>query len=557
MGLDPLIAQLLASRGLDSPEKAEAFLNPCFRDLHDPDTLPNATAAARRLLDAARQKRPIVIYGDYDVDGVTGVAILWHALRMLDADVEAYIPSRFDEGYGVNSEALQALAGRGARLVVTVDCGITAVGPAARARALGIELIITDHHQPRDTLPDALIVHPTALGMSSNPNLSGAGVAMKVAWALARLACGRSRVDDRFRAYLMDATALAALGLVADLVPLTGENRVLATFGLRQLPHVRNPGLRALIEVSGLAGQKRYDEYHVGFMLAPRLNAIGRMGHAIDAVELLTTAEGSRARELAAKLDRLNRQRQDLEKRIYTQAAEMVIQRQMHRAGCHGIVLASDQWHVGIVGIVASRIVERFGRPAVLIALDDDGSGQGSGRSVPHFPLHQVLAECSDVLESYGGHAMAAGVRIRREQVPAFTQRFQQQAARRLRPADLAPRLRLDAEIELARLSTELVDTIQRMAPFSIDNPRPRLTTPPVELVEPPRTVGRNAAHLALTLRQGDAVRRAIAFGRGAWACWLTEQRKLRIAFEPMINEWNGRRRVELRILDIQPLEPT
>ncbi len=489
------------------------------------------------------------------MDGITGVAILWHALRLLEADVRTYVPSRFEEGYGLNREALEKLAADGAAVVITVDCGVTAVREARRARELGVELIITDHHQPRDELPDALLVHPSVPQVSANPDLSGSGVALKVAWALARLACGQPRVDERFRDFLMDATALAALGLVADLVPLTGENRILATYGLRQLPHVANPGLRALIEVSGLAGERRYDDYHVGFVLGPRLNAIGRMGHAIEAVELLTTADAARARELAARLERLNRERQNVEKRISAEAARQVVERGMHRAGCHGIVLASRQWHLGVVGIVASRLVERFGRPTILIALDEHGAGQGSGRSVPHFPLHEVLAECSEALESFGGHAMAAGVRLHESQVPRFTELFQQQAARRLTPADLKPRLRLDAEIELARLTTELVEGIRRLAPFSIGNPRPKLATAPVELVEPPRAVGRNGSHLAFVVRDGRTVRRAIAFGRGSLAGWLAEQRRVRLAFEPMINEFNGRRRVELRVLDFKAAE--
>ena len=543
------------ARGIETAEQARAFLDPKFRELHEPETLTNATGAAERLLEAARLRRPIAIYGDYDVDGVTGAAILWHALRLLDADVRTYVPSRFEEGYGVNAEALEKLAAEGVAVVVTVDCGVTAVAEARRARELGLELIITDHHQPKAELPDALLVHPSVPRPSANPDLSGAGVALKVAWALARLACGQPRVDERFREFLLDATALAALGLVADLVPLTGENRILATYGLRQLPHVQNPGLRALLEVSGLAGARRYDEYHVGFVLGPRLNAIGRMGHAIEAVELLTTADQARARELATRFDQLNRQRQDVEKRIYHDAVEQVIQRGMHRAGCHGIVLASRDWHLGVVGIVASRLVERFGRPTILIALDEHGCGQGSGRSVPHFPLHEVLAECAAALESFGGHAMAAGVRLREAQVPQFTELFQRQAARRLTPADLQPRLTLDAQIELGRLTTGLVEDIRRLAPFSIGNPRPRLATAPVELVEPPRTVGRSGSHLAFVVRDGQAVRRAIAFGRGSLAGWLAEQRRVRLAFEPMINEWNGRRRVELRVLDLQAAE--
>ncbi len=549
-GVPPLLAQLLLARGVTSAAEVGPFLTPDLRALRPPDTLPGARQAAARLAAAVRRRRTIVIYGDYDVDGVTATALLWHILRRAGADVRFYIPSRFDEGYGLNADALASIATEGGHVVVTVDCGITAVAEAERARALGLELIITDHHQPGKDLPAAdAVVHPTALGPSPNPHLSGAGVAWKVAWAVAQELSGASRVRAEFREYLVEALALVALGLVADVVPLIGENRILASFGLRQVARSTNPGLIALREVAGLAGKEHTDDYDAGFLLAPRLNAVGRMGHARLAVELFTRADLERARAIARTLDAHNRQRQEVERQIIKQAEALVLERGFHRESVRGIVLASADWHPGVIGIVAARLVERFHRPTVLIALDEE-TGQGSGRSVRHFPLHEVLAACGGHLLSYGGHAMAAGVKLRADRVAAFTAAFQAEAARRLTAADLRPQLRLDDEVALAALTADVVEAVQRLAPFGEGNPRPRLATTPVELVDRPRVVGRSGTHLQFSVRQDGVYRRAIAFGHGAWADELAEHRWVRLACEPIIDEWNGQRRVGLKVID-------
>ncbi len=547
----PLLAQILLQRAGRPASAVPRFLTPELKELLLPEQLPGAVAAGQKLAAAARAGHKIVIYGDYDVDGVTATAILWHGLTLAGANVDFYIPSRFDEGYGVNIAALEQIRADGADVVVTVDCGITAVEQARRARELGLELIITDHHEPRGELPDAaVVVHPTACGgESANPHLSGAGVAFKVAWALARELCGAAQVAPEYRDFLLDAMAFAALGLVADIVPLVGENRVIASFGLRHLCHTNNPGLRALIEVSGLTGKKNYDEYDVGFVLAPRLNAVGRMGHARLAVELFTRATEERAHEIAANLDAHNRKRRTVERQIVKQAEALVVERGFHREGKRAIVLASPDWHVGVIGIVASRLIDRFHRPTVLICLDGP-RGQGSGRSIPHFPLHEVLADCEEHLISHGGHAMAAGVKIETERVDAFTDAFLAQAAQRLTPADLVPKLLLDDEVELAQMMPETVDAILRMAPFGNSNPKPRLATGVVELVDEPRAVGQGGQHLQLTVRQGRTYRKAIAFGRGKQLQQLLDHRRMRLAFEPLINEWGGRRKVELNVVD-------
>jgi single-stranded-DNA-specific exonuclease len=340
-------------------------------------------------------------------------------------------------------------------------------------------------------------------------------------------------------------------------VPLVGENRIIAAAGLKRLSRTANAGLNALLATSGLAGKESHDDYDVGFVLAPRLNAIGRMGHAAEAVELLTRADGDRAAQIARTLDRLNRERQDVEREIFAQAAHMVFERGLHRDSCRGIVLASDSWHAGVIGIVAARIVERFGRPTVLIALNN-GEGQGSGRSVRHFPLHEALLACDAHLVSHGGHAMAAGVRILPDRVDAFAAAFQEQACKRLTAADLMPRLHIDDEVDLAQLTPSLVAEINRMAPFGVGNPRPLLASIDLEVIDNPRAVGSAGQHLQFTVRQpanrdgrtDNTFRKAIAFNRGPHAAELAERRRIRVAFEPLINEWNGQRKVELKVVD-------
>jgi len=552
--VSPLVAQMLLNRGVLTPQDAEAFLNPDIRAIHPPERLHNAERAAERLAVAVAAGRRIVIYGDYDVDGVTATTILWHVLRIARANVATYVPNRLEEGYGLNGEALERIAADGGELVITVDCGVTAIEEARRARALGVELIITDHHQPRAELPDALVVHPL-LGDPPypNPDLPGAGVALKVAWALARRLSGAERVSDAYRAALNEATVFTALGVIADVAALRGENRVLATHGLRQMPNATNPGLRALIETARLGARRQLSEYDVGFILAPRLNAIGRMGHAAAAVELFTVADARRAAEIARELDQHNRWRQSVEQKIVEQAEAQVLALGLNRDGCRGIVLADEAWHAGVIGIVASRMVERFGRPTVLIALHD-GVGQGSGRSIRHFPLHEALECCGEHLLSHGGHAMAAGLRIAAERVEAFRAAFERRAADLLTAADLERRVRIDEIVPLAQVDLELLEALRRMAPFGPGNPRPCLCVEGVQLVGLPTRIGAGGAHLAFTVRDGDTHRRAIEFGGAARFEELADAPRIRVAFEPTLNEWNGRRSAELRVVDWAPV---
>ena len=406
-GVPSIVAQLLLNRGISADEQCREFLTPQMKDLYPPNLLPGTAQAAAAIVEAVRANDKIVIYGDYDVDGITGLAIIWHTLRLAGAEVSFYVPHRIDEGYGLNREAVERIADDGAGMIITVDCGITAVDEARILRRRGVKLIITDHHLPQDRLPEADgIVHPALDGSYPNPDLCGAGVAFKLSWAIAQLLSGAERVTPELRVLMLDMLPLVALGTIADVVPLRGENRIIARHGLEALTEPRLPGLVALMDAVGLTGEK-VSGYDVGFKLAPRINAAGRMGHARLAVELFTRADPDRAREIALYLEEHNRSRQATERKIARQVHEIVERDGLASDARRAIVLASESWHAGVIGIVAARVVDRYQRPTILISLNN-GEGQGSGRSIRHFDLASALEACSEHLVSHGGHAMAA-----------------------------------------------------------------------------------------------------------------------------------------------------
>jgi single-stranded-DNA-specific exonuclease len=452
----------------------------------------------------------------------------------------------------LNVEAIRAIAAEGMDLVVTIDCGVTASETAKLACELGVDLIITDHHTPGPELPPAtVVVHPTLGGACPNPHLCGAGVAFKVAWAMAQELSGQSRVSAEFRQFLMlVALPLAGLGTIADVVPVTGENRIIARHGLAALRAAPLPGLRALIESARLTGSS-IDGYDVGFKLAPRLNAAGRMGHARLAVELLTRADDNRAREIALYLEEHNRARQSKERKITQEAFKLVERLGLDGDANRAIVLVGEGWHAGVIGLVASRVVDRYRKPTIVISLED-GVGQGSGRSIERLDMAAALRACSEHLTTFGGHRMAAGLRIDAGCIEAFTEAFVDHANRRLTAADLVPRLRIDAEASLDELDLETVGTIAQMGPFGEGNPRPLLATDWLDLADEPRCVGKSGDHLQAVFAQSGAVIRAIAFGQAEVACQLKRHRKCRVAFEPIINEFNNRRSVELQVVDFK-----
>ena len=552
LGVHPLVAGILGQRGYHTVEAARAFLKPDLTHLHPPEALPGLTEAADRLVAAARDREPIVIYGDYDVDGITAAAILWKALRLADANVRIYVPHRIEEGYGLNREAVEHLAAEGARLLVTVDCGIGGQAEVARARELGLDVIVTDHHEADPArLPPALAIVNPKLPGSTYPfrDLAGAGVAMKLAWAIGKALSGHDRVDEPFREFLIAATGMAALGTIADVVPLVGENHVLARFGLQALSVSDHPGIAALREVGRLQG-KAIDAYHIGFVIAPRLNAAGRLGHAGEAVELLTTAGPQAAMDIAQELDRQNRRRREVEQEILEEADEQVGATFAPERDA-AIVVAGRGWHAGVIGIVASRLVEKYHRPTILIGLDEH-QAQGSGRSIPGFHLYQALAACRGHLTTFGGHTMAAGLRLPAEAVGPFREAFLAHAAHTLTPDHLTPRLKVDAEVDPAHINLETARVLDCLGPFGAGNPRPVFATRKIRVVGQPKRIGRRGAHLAMHVTSGGRARRCVGWRIGELADAVGRAGTCGIAFVCKVSTFRpSRPEVELHLKDL------
>lgn len=559
----PLVAKLLFLRGIATAKEASAFLEPRLSHLHDPASLPGAQKAAQRLAKAIEEKQPIVVYGDYDVDGVTATAILYHLLAALGAVVKTYVPHRMDEGYGLNEEALRTLVSECQKdnqqahpVIVSVDCGITAVEPAQVAKELGVDLIISDHHTfDPENLPDAFaLVHPRLPSSDSAaeypcPHLCGAGVAFKLAWQVAREHYQSERLPKAISDLMVDLLSLAALGTVADVVPLIGENRVLTTFGLGRIKHTRFDGLNAMIAAARLADEK-ISAYHIGFVLGPRLNACGRMGHAKEAVRLLTTATDGQAMELAKFLTKENERRRTTEKTILKQAKEIVEQRGFGAKNQRAIVLAQPEWHKGVIGIVASRLVDTYNRPVVMLSIEGDQAG-GSARSVSGVSIHEALNVCSSKLIKFGGHAMAAGLSLATQRIDEFRSQLIKYVNSQLTEKDLVPWLDIDGGINLEDCTIDLFEQLGRLAPFGQGNRSPRLLVENVQLVNLPKKMGRNGDHLSLLIRADNTTMRAVAFNMGDLYMDLPEGVYLDVVFKPEISVWRGVKRAELHVEDL------
>jgi single-stranded-DNA-specific exonuclease len=562
--LSPIVAQLLLNRGVTTAPEARRFLDAPLSGLHAPELLPGVTAAAERIFEAVRQGKRVCVYGDYDVDGVTGTAILRQGLALLNAQSDLYVPNRLEEGYGLNREALRQIAATGAQMVVTVDCGIASVAEAEEARRLSLELIVTDHHEFKDTLPDAaVLVHPRLPG-TNYPfgKLSGSAVAFKLAWALAQRASGGTKVTARFRDYLLDSVALAALGVVADVVPLHDENRILVRHGLNRLRQAPPVGLKALCEVAGLEAGKELRASDVAFKIAPRLNAAGRLGCARLVVDLLTTARPEQAQDIARYLEVQNGQRQTLERHMVAEARQIIEANRYDESPA--LVLANAGWHGGIIGIVAGRLAELYGRPALMIALSaakadapEDASvraGVGSGRSIPGLALHEALAACRDLLLGHGGHQAAAGFRLLPENIPAFRERFCAHVASHFPGGPPTPTLVLDAEAPLNLLTVGLLDDLDRLEPYGAENRRPLFLAGGLQVVGEPRKVGQGERHLSFRVRQNGTLLKAIAWNMADRAAELMSAGgACCLAFTPRLNEWQGWRSVDLEVTDFQP----
>jgi single-stranded-DNA-specific exonuclease len=525
-GLSEITASVLVRRGYGNPDAARAFLAG-EQPLHDPFLLGDMTAAVERIRTAVAARKRICVHGDYDVDGICATVLAVLVLRELGADVEWHLPSRFDEGYGVSGHTLERLAEEGCGLVITVDCGITAVDEVERARSLGLDVVVTDHHRPADRLPDCPIV-ATRTSDYPFPDLCGTGVAFKLGQALLGVD------SDVLRRHL----DLVALATIADVVPLVGENRSLVIAGLRGLARTQKPGLRGLMKVAGV-DPATVDPGNVGFRLAPRINAAGRLGHPRAALELLMTTDADEARDLANKLEDLNRDRQAVEDKILRAAIAEVEDWPEAKRRRRAYVVWGEDWHEGVIGIVASRLVERYNRPVVLIA-GADGLWKGSGRSIAAFDLHAALGSCSGFLERFGGHRAAAGLSIRPELIEPFADAFGARAEMTLPQEELTPTTIVDAVLARgARLTLDLCQELGRLAPFGLGNPDVTLLAPGCELGDL-ATVG-DGKHLRFRVhRGGHDAGGAIAFGQGTKLARYRHQGRYDVAFRLQENHWNG-----------------
>jgi single-stranded-DNA-specific exonuclease len=526
LGLSEITASVLVRRGYGDPEEARAFLAGEL-PLHEPNLLGDMQAAVERIQAAVAAGKRICVHGDYDVDGICATVLAVFILRELGAEVEWHLPSRFDEGYGVSGQTLERLAEEGCGLVLTVDCGITAVEEVRRARELGLDVIVTDHHRPGEQLPDCPIVATRPSGYPF-PELCGTGVVYKLGQALL------GADADALRRHL----DLVALATIADVVPLVGENRSLAIAGLRGLARTQKAGLQALMKVARV-DPAAVDAGAVGFRLAPRINAAGRLGHPGAALELLLTEDREEARRLADRLEDLNRDRQVVEDKILRAAIGQVEEWPEAKRRQRGYVVWGEDWHEGVIGIVASRLVERYHRPVVLIA-GTEGLWKGSGRSIPSFDLHGALASCAHHLERFGGHRAAAGLSISSEQLEPFAEAFAAQAEGLVGDDDLLPTTIIDAVLPRgARLTLDLCGELRRLAPFGLGNPAVTLLAPACELGDL-ATVG-DGKHLRFRVhRDGRDAGAAIAFGQGTK---LDRYRRLGhydVAFRLEENHWNG-----------------
>lgn len=540
LGISKIIAAILINRGITDLEDAKAFLYGEVECLENPFSLRDVEKAAQRIILALNSQEKITVYGDYDVDGITSTALLYRALCDLGATVEYYIPDRQSEGYGLNGDALKKIHGYGTTLLLTVDCGISAVDEIALL-AKKMDIIITDHHRPPEVLPQAYaIVNPQQeLCAYPNKNLAGVGVAYKLCQVLWKLL-------DRDAEALIQYLDLVAVGTVADIVPLLGENRVLVKMGMRLLPLTKNIGLQALIQECGL--QQKIDAGQIGFVIGPRLNAAGRVGRADAGVELLITEDQSRAGELAAQLEEDNAQRQALERSILAEAENCLAGIDVEKEKV--IVLAGENWHPGVIGIVASRIVDKYYRPAVIIS-KKDGIGKGSCRSISGFDLYAALQECQEVLLGFGGHRMAAGLTVSSENIGELRKRLNKIAARVLTDQDYIPELQIDSTVMLNEIDSAFLEQLTCLEPYGMGNPKPVFSCRGVILADRYQ-MGQDKQHLRCKVTQENRSNSVVGWNMGFLAEELPLNRLIDIAFHPEFNDWQGQRNIQLRAYDIR-----
>ena len=545
LGVSIVLARLLVNRGLTSPAAADEFLNPSMDRLHDPFDLPDMALAAARVVKAIRGKEKILVHGDYDVDGISSAALLVRMLRALDADVIARVPHRKRDGYDIKPATIEEAKAKGVTLVITADCGVTACETASHAEGLGIDLVVTDHHEPGPHLPKAVaVVNPRRRGCHYPfKDLAGVGVAFKLAQAVVR---ELGLPEASFQRKFLD---LVALGTVGDVCPLLGENRTLVKFGMEDLASTRKVGLRSLIRSCDLEG-KPLTTYSLGFQLGPRINAVGRMDDSAIALQLFLTKDEAEAIDLVGVLQARNSERQAEQARVWSDVVKMLDGRDLD--GTHVVVLAAAGWNAGVVGIVANKVVENYFRPAILISANEEtGIGSGSARSIDTFDIGAALEQCRDLLLRCGGHAFAAGVSLKLDKLEAFEERLNSIAAQVIKPEDLIPHLEVEGELGVEDITESLLEDLARLEPFGVGNPEPLFMTRRAESVDC-KTVGSDQAHLKLRVR-GDATIPVdcIAFGFGPVCDSIPVGSSVDLCYNVRRNSYNGNESIQLMVKDL------
>lgn len=539
-----LIAEMLIRRGLTDPNEIDTFFHPSLSHVHDPFIFPDMDKAVNRIIKAIQHKELITIYGDYDVDGTTSTSMLYLGLRKVGANVDYYIPHRMIDGYGLSLSGIDQIKENGTSLIISVDCGINAIEEVEQINEFGIDIIVTDHHNPKDVLPKAFAIINPKMEASSYPfkDLAGVGVAYKLLVAVyTKMNLNTSDLIDKY-------VDLVALGTIADIVPLVGENRIFASIGLKRLIEKHNIGLNALINIAGLS-QKELNSSDIVFGIAPRINAAGRMGSALRAVELMVSEEEKESEELAQIIERENSIRQQIDQRTFQEACEIIEKKYKNMDETSLIVVSSDGWHPGVIGIVASKLVEKYYKPTIMISFKD-GIGSGSGRSIAGFDLFEALQSVEGYLETFGGHKYAAGLSVLMEYVDLLEHKLSKYVNNNITPEQLIPPLKIESALELYEINDNLLDWMNKFAPFGPGNMRPTFYTERVMIIGFPYNVGKN--HLKLKVMKDGCTLDLIGFNLGDFLPFLKKGSLIDIAYSLEFNTWQGRTTIQGKLKDIK-----
>ena len=536
-GISNLLAKILVNRNLTKNEDIDLFLKPTRHDFHNPYLMPDMALAVDRIIKAINNKEKILIYGDYDVDGITSITVVKNFLLERDANVTQYIPNRLNEGYGLNKDAIKKISEDGVNLIITVDCGISGIEEVDYANSLGLEVIVTDHHEVGEILPNAIAVVDAKRKDNTYPfrELAGVGVGFKLIQAIAQ----RLELEEKEYLKYLDIVCICT---ISDIVPLVDENRVIAKLGLKLVEVTKNVGLKALLEASGY---KKVDSFTVSFGLAPRINACGRMGKEKEALNLFLTQDENEAKEIALKLNEYNKERQDIEKNIYEDAVNKIEKSEINK---QVLVLGSENWHHGVIGIVASKITDLYFKPSILICFEED-EGKGSGRSVPGFDLHEALMNCNTYLEKFGGHSMAVGVTLKKENFEKFKEEFEKYA-QNSNICDIIPIIKIDEEITLEDINIKAVEELNMLEPFGEANKMPLFMYKNLK-IHSIRTLS-EGKHIKLTLKDNNFYIDSIGFNLGHFAEEYQIGDKVDIVGSLEINRFNGRESVQINLKDIR-----